>query len=497
MRTLPLQQHRCSRGNDAQNSFSEIPNQSFITSAPAKKNASVLVALLWCVALLALFVTSVLYTGRLDLQIAKNHGDSIQAYYLALAGAEKAKAVIYHDAADRQRSAQNHSGLIYDDPSDFQDVKLGRGEFRVIHQGTAEDSRKLFYGVTDEQSRLNINEASLQQLTNLYQLTPEIAAAIIDWRDQDNNVSPGGAEAEYYAAQQPRYIPRNDRIQTARELLLVRGVTRELLLGEDANQNGLLDPEEDDGDASYPPDNRDGLLDPGWSGAICFESATENKTASGEDRVNVQTADEATLTGVPGLSQDIARAIVQYREQNKLESLVDLLEVTAMSSPPNAGQPGPGAPPGPDQPPGAPNGQPQQARPQPVGPKLISEDLLMQLADDLTTSADASQRGLININTASSVVLRCLPGITDELARAIINYRSSAGFFPNVAHLLKVPGMTHELFKQLSANITVRSDTYRIISEGKVGSSGAQRRIEVIVQLGKNSIDTISYRENL
>jgi DNA uptake protein ComE-like DNA-binding protein len=454
------------------------------------------------VALLGVLVISVLYTGRLDLQVAKNHADGIQAYYLAIAGAEKAKAVIYHDAANRKGTAQNHTGKVYDDPDDFQDVKLGRGEFRVIHQATPEEGGKLIYGVTDEQSRISINDASPQQLTNLYHLTPEIAAAIMDWRDNDDSPSPGGAEAEYYTAQRPRYIPRNDRIQTARELLLVRGVTRDLLLGEDKNQNGLLDEGEDE--------NGDGALDPGWSGAICFESLAQNKNAAGEDRVNVQSADENALGGVKGITPEIAKAIVQYRGQNKLESLVDLLEVRAMApTSPVGGQPQgqgqaqltagqgaqPQAQPGGDQ--QAQPQQPQQNQLQPVGSPLISQDLLYDIADDVTTVSDTAQRGLININTAPIVVLRCLPGVTEQIARNIVNYRSSSGFFPNVAHLLKVQDVSRELFKQISPSITVRSETFRIVSEGRVGSTGARRRVELIVQLGRQSIETVSYRENL
>ena len=56
--------------------------------------ASVLVALLWCVALLALIVVGVLHTSRLDLRVAKNYGDTIQAHYLALAGIEKASGSV-------------------------------------------------------------------------------------------------------------------------------------------------------------------------------------------------------------------------------------------------------------------------------------------------------------------------------------------------------------------------------------------------------------------
>src|SRR5690348_3068943 len=57
--------------------------------------ASVLVGLLWCVAILSVVVIGVLHSARLNLLVVKNHGDLIQAHYLALAGIEKAKALLY------------------------------------------------------------------------------------------------------------------------------------------------------------------------------------------------------------------------------------------------------------------------------------------------------------------------------------------------------------------------------------------------------------------
>ena len=50
--------------------------------------ASVLVGLLWCLALLSISVVGVLHTLRIDLLVVKNYGDRIQAHYLALAGIE-------------------------------------------------------------------------------------------------------------------------------------------------------------------------------------------------------------------------------------------------------------------------------------------------------------------------------------------------------------------------------------------------------------------------
>ena len=84
------------------------------------------------------------------------------------------------------------------------------------------------YGVNDEEARLNASYASPEELGKLYLMTPEVAAAIVDWRDDDSTVTPGGAEAEYYASLQPPYLPRNAPFQTLRELLMVRGVSPEL-----------------------------------------------------------------------------------------------------------------------------------------------------------------------------------------------------------------------------------------------------------------------------
>lgn len=98
--------------------------QSAIINSP---RASILVGLLWCVALLSIVVISVLHTARMDLMVGKNYGDRIQAHYLALAGIEKAKALLYKNAQERSRSGKNHTGELYNTPEQFRDITLGRG----------------------------------------------------------------------------------------------------------------------------------------------------------------------------------------------------------------------------------------------------------------------------------------------------------------------------------------------------------------------------------
>ena len=55
------------------------------------EKGSVLVSVLWCLAILSVVIIGGLHTARLDLIITKNQSDQIRAYYLAVAGAEKAK----------------------------------------------------------------------------------------------------------------------------------------------------------------------------------------------------------------------------------------------------------------------------------------------------------------------------------------------------------------------------------------------------------------------
>jgi len=131
------------------------------------------------------------------------------------------------------------------------------------------------------------------------------------------------------------------------------------------------------------------------------------------------------------------------------------------------------------------------------GAKVISQELLQKIADNVTVSTDADQQGLIHINTASAEVLGCLAQMTPDLARAIVTHRKSDGFFSNIAELLLVRGMTPDIFKALAPRVTARSETFRIISEGKVTTSTATQRIQVIIHVARHDVKTLSYREDL
>lgn len=439
---------------------------------PQHVAASILVGLLWCLAILSLIVIGVLHTARMDLLVVKNYGDKIQAHYLALAGIEKAEALLYRDAKDRSHSKKNHNGNFYNDTSSFREIKLGRGSFSVLRRGRTDEGGGIIYGVSDEESRLNVNTADTNALEQLPNLTPDVATAILNWHGGDATAN--AAEAQYYAGLQPPYQPRNGPFQTIRELLMVRGVTPELLLGRDRQQNGLLgDIDEKGGDASSSVDS----ADLGWAGNLTVDSSVASVNAAGETRVNIQSADENALTAIQGITPPIAKAITAYRGKNQFTSIADLLDVTPPSQNGN-------------------NSQNFGATDSTGSGKVIDEKLFTQIADDIAVNDNQSVPGAINLNTASLEVLICLPGVTREIAQAIISQRQSNGFLGNIGELLQVPGLTRDIFKQIAPFVSVRSETYRILCEGKIASTGARQRIQAIVHIGLNDIKPLSWRED-
>lgn len=477
-----------------------------------RNRGSILVGLLWCLALLSLVVIGVLHTSRSDLTIMRLYADRVQARYLALAGIERTKALLFRDAQERSRSGRNHTGELYDDPSRLKDVTFGRGRYRVMRGGSADEGGGVIFGVSDEESRLNVNVAELDELGKLVGMTPDVLAALGDWRDPDNNPSPAGAEVEYYSSLRPPALPRNGPLPTARELLMVRGMPRELLLGTDLQATGLPEVAESEaGEAaeSSAASSKSGgpAFDAGWMGLLTVASGVDNVSGTGVKRVNVQSADETTLTGVKGISQEIAKAIVASRGQNKLESLADLLEVRAASNQ-GGGRGGPGNPgggetqvvdPATGQPipqPGGGGGGGRGGGQANNGPRVIDENLLIEIADELTTVDAEKLNGVVNVNTASVEVLRCLPGLTRELAQGLVSYRRSNGFLPNVAWLLRVPGFNREIFKQLAPRVTVRSETFTILCEGRITSTGVRQRIQQVVHVSLQGVETLAYRED-
>src|SRR5262245_20569894 len=282
---------------------------------------------------------------------------------------------------------------------------LGRGDDR---QNTIDLP---FFGLVDEASKLNLNTATLEMLQALPRMTPELAAAIIDWRDSNDDVTEGGAESQTYLRRNPPYRCKNANFESVDELRLVFGAYLDILYGEDANLNGILDPNENDGDGAPPSDNRDGRLD---SGIL--------------DYLTIYTRQPATGTNV-NRPQDLAPLL---QEKFGTERANQILARVGTDSGSVLGFY--------------------------IRSGLTREDF-MQIEGSLIGT---NTIGLVNVNTASEAVLACLPGIGTDKAASVVAYRQT-----NPSQLKTVAWITDVLERErlLRAAPWITGRTYQFTAD--------------------------------
>lgn len=255
-------------------------------------------------------------------------GKRTQSRMLVASGAESVRLYL---AQDDQTILE--SGGLWDNPNAFQGVLVRQdtpadetttGYFTLIapqmdDYGYLQGQR---FGLIDESTRLNLNVlpkldeaqpgSGTQLLMALPEMTQDTAEAILDWIDTDDDVRDMGAESGYYTSQEPPYMAKNGPLSSVEELLLVRGVTPELLFGNDVNRNGILDPEEqvDPVALSDDPD-----MQLGWANFMTIFSQEANVNREGLQRININGEDleqlERDLSSV--LSSEWVNFILAYR----------------------------------------------------------------------------------------------------------------------------------------------------------------------------------------
>jgi type II secretory pathway component PulK len=298
------------------------------------------------------------------------------------------------------------------------------------------------FGLVDEASKLNVNTATLEMLEALPRMTPELAAAIIDWRDSDDNPTQGGAESETYARRTPPYRCKNANFESIDELRLVMGADLEILYGDDANLNGALDLNENDGEISSPFDNRDGRLDPG---ILEYLTVYSRQPSTG---TNVNNAQQMT----PLLQQKFGTArATEILAQGRGTSVLEFYIRSGMT-----------------------------------------REELIQIEGDLVGTNTV---GLVNVNTASEAVLACIPGIGIDHAPSLVAYRQS-----NTDKLNTVAWMTEVLERNnaLSAAPYLTGRTYQFTADiAAVGHHGrGYSRIKFVFDTSEGT-PRIRYRQDL
>jgi DNA uptake protein ComE-like DNA-binding protein len=274
-----------------------------------------------------------------------------------------------------------------------EEVPVGDASFWLIGRSEDQSNPQLpYFSLVDEASKLNLNTATAEMLQTLPGMTVELAGAIIDWRDTDSDISENGAETETYTRRRPGYNCKNAPFETVDELRLVAGAELDLILGEDTNLNGVLDPNENDSTLSLPDDDKDGQLRRGILDYVTAYSRQPNTRTNGQPRINV--------TSLQNQAQDLGTLL-----QEKL-SASRAAEVLAKVA-------------------GGPGARPMRSVVEFFIRSGMTVEEFAPIETELTSTNGPYSEGLVNINTASEAVLACIPGIGTEKAASVVAYRQT------------------------------------------------------------------------
>jgi general secretion pathway protein K len=261
-----------------------------------------LVVTIWIITILVIVAFEFSSAMRLESYSVKNYQEEAQLYAMACGAYERALGELScrHDPFLRQKKkdllreeipAAKREWLIDGRPYTF---PLGQGTCQVRIYGEA--------------GKININLASertLRQVATCLGLEGEsrdiLVDSILDWRDPDDFYRAHGAENEYYRSLQEPYDCKNGYLDTIEELLLVRGVSKELF----------------------------------WGKKILFPGEKEEKIVGLKDIFSVYAAGEQidlNAAGWPvlrcflGLPGEVAEKVISVREEREFENLTDLTQ---------------------------------------------------------------------------------------------------------------------------------------------------------------------------
>jgi len=256
----------------------------------ADKKGVALILVLLMVSVIVVLTLQLNVSSRSQVHEAANLGDGIRVLYIAKSGLFAGMGLLSEDRGD----------------ADTLNEAWARTEALSEQSKSYFDGGYLELVIEDETGKININKlvagngfnsALKGILTRLlsqpqFQIqdreVEDLLNAIKDWIDADSEVTATGAENAYYQGLGKTYTVRNGPMESVDELLMVRGVTKELFYGT---------PER-----------------PGLARFL---------TVQGEGSVNINTAPKEVLRALaPSITEDAANRMDDYR-RNPANSLTE------------------------------------------------------------------------------------------------------------------------------------------------------------------------------
>lgn len=543
-------------------------------SAPRSCRALILLVVLVMIALLALLAASYAFLVQANINAVMANQERFQARMAAESGIQRVIVLLRKNPDDAEYSED--LSRWYDDPKEFQgglvygtegkDKLASRREVDTTWDPKAtavwrynlvasnlDDPTTIRYGITDECSRLDLNAATETQLRLLFQevIPPDqehevdvdqLVDSLLDWRESGGSARPKGAKDQYYQSLTPPYRCKSAPFSTVEELLMVRGFTAWVVFGEDYNRNNLLDFNEDDGDASFPPDNADGRLFAGVAPFLTVWGREWNTSNGNRPRINLNLSDKEKLQEL--LEKDFDANIVNYimSVRGAGKTFTSVMNLLPAPPPPeeeeeseSTSQPGATTQPRTSQPTSASASENAEGDGEglsdlqqsesasektpkvklPTYQNLTDEEppgtyeTLPRILDLLTASPMPTFSGRINVSTAPREVLATIQELSDAEVEAIVAARREATGVEKAtpAWLLTKGALSETKFRMLldgadlltpkaGGIITTKSSVYRAEALGYADHLGVVERINVAFEM-RGPIAQVLYYRNL
>lgn len=412
-----------------------IPPHAVHTDRYDQRRGTVLIITIWVVLVLAGLAMVFARSTRVTSIVAANHRATLQAECV-LEGAQAYVQALLQQESDSEEEIP------------YEALGVGDGYFWCLRSNPADD-QDLAYGLTDEAGKINLNTASLEMLLKLPGMSAELAASIIDWRDTNDELTPGGAENETYLLLPEPYQCKNAPLETVEEILLIKDGSLDLLYGPDTNRNGRIDDYEDS----------IGSLDRGFYDYVTVYSIEANTDSQGRERINVSQG---------GNNQELSQ-LLQESFPDKWTFIMDSVRQGNFPNVFAFYQ-------------AASNG----------GMKL---EEFKTIVDRLTTSDQDELRGLVNVNTAAREVLLCLPELEESDVDALINERGDGTDeeLQTIAWVLDV--LELEKAVAIGGHITTRSMQFSADLVAIAGNGRAFKRAQAVFDVQEDTPRLRYYRQ--
>ena len=214
-----------------------------------RNNSGIIIyVVLWVLVILTGLALSVGRNTQIGLALTRHAIGKLRSQNLAEAAVSFSEKLIRDDSIDPNSSEADtrlYCGITKEDSESLEELfkkkKMADGFTTIFYLETqADESLVRRYGLQDQERFIDINTFTEEQqaifidLITLFGFDEKVAriisASVLDWRDADSVVTRGelGGEDDYYAHLENPYHCKNKPFDSIEELLLVKGMTREI-----------------------------------------------------------------------------------------------------------------------------------------------------------------------------------------------------------------------------------------------------------------------------